>query len=140
MRSFYSVFVHLSKTYDDPYNEEAITQYHRIDEYIEELKLVEAYYRGGDYRAAVELATALLEVSPWSAQLRQLRAECYIALVIIYTPTHTFCYNPTYKHTRIHGRTRTFSFTHTHTHIHYLLLHSCIHTHTHTHINTYASP
>lgn len=71
---------YLQITYDDPYNEEAIAQYHRIDQYIEELRLVEAYYRGGDYRAAIELATALLEVSPWSAQLRQLRAECYIAL------------------------------------------------------------
>lgn len=70
------------QTYADPYNEEAIAQYHKIDEYMEEMRLVEAYYRGGDHRAAAELATRLLEVSPWSAQLRQLRAECYIAMVI----------------------------------------------------------
>ncbi|XP_063634126.1 dnaJ homolog subfamily C member 3 [Cydia splendana] len=70
----------LQVTYADPYNSEALAQYHKIDEYMEDLRLVEAYYRGGDHRAAVELATRLLEVSPWSAQLRQLRAESYIAL------------------------------------------------------------
>ncbi|KAJ0181502.1 hypothetical protein K1T71_003587 [Dendrolimus kikuchii] len=63
----------------DPYNEEVLSQYYNIDSYIEDLRLVEAYYRGGDFRAAAELASRLLEVSPWSAQLRQLRAECYIA-------------------------------------------------------------
>ncbi|KAF9415361.1 hypothetical protein HW555_006951 [Spodoptera exigua] len=68
------------QTYAEPYNEEAISQYHKIDAYIEDLRLVEAYYRGGDYRAAVELATRLLDTSPWSAHLRQLRAECYIGL------------------------------------------------------------
>lgn len=55
-----------------------------MDEYADDLRLAEAYYRGADHRAAVELATRLLEVSPWSAQLRQLRAECYIALVSSY--------------------------------------------------------
>ncbi|XP_068628617.1 dnaJ homolog subfamily C member 3 [Battus philenor] len=71
---------YLQVTYSDPYNEEALTQYHHMDEYAEELRLAEAYYRGSDYRAAVDLATRLLEISPWAAQLRQLRAECYIAL------------------------------------------------------------
>ncbi|CAG4976823.1 unnamed protein product [Parnassius apollo] len=71
---------YLQVTYSDPYNEEAVAQYHRIDEYADDLRLAEAYYRGGEFRAAVELATRLLEISPWSAHLRQLRAECYIAL------------------------------------------------------------
>ncbi|XP_028167516.1 dnaJ homolog subfamily C member 3 [Ostrinia furnacalis] len=71
-------FLHV--TYADPYNEEAVNNYHRVDEFAEELRLAEAYYRGGDFRAAADLATRLLELSPWSAQLRQLRAECYIAL------------------------------------------------------------
>lgn len=70
-----------AQTNADSYNEEAVEQYHHIDGYIEDLRLAEAYYRGGDYSACVELSTRLLEVSPWSAQLRQLRAECYIALV-----------------------------------------------------------
>ncbi|XP_072935499.1 dnaJ homolog subfamily C member 3 [Epargyreus clarus] len=65
---------------NDPYNEEAVTQYQRMDALAEDLRLVEMYYRGRDYRSALELATQLLEASPWSAQLRQLRAECYIAL------------------------------------------------------------
>ncbi|XP_052750106.1 dnaJ homolog subfamily C member 3 [Galleria mellonella] len=64
----------------DPYNEEAIAQYHKIEQYVEDLQLAEAYYRGGDHRAAADLASRLLEVSPWSAHLRQLRAEAYIAL------------------------------------------------------------
>ncbi|XP_045760276.1 dnaJ homolog subfamily C member 3 [Maniola jurtina] len=71
---------YLQVTYEEPYNEEAANMYHRVDELAEDLRLAEAYYRGRDYRAAADLATRLLEVSPWSAQLRQLRAECYIAL------------------------------------------------------------
>ncbi|XP_023942422.2 dnaJ homolog subfamily C member 3 [Bicyclus anynana] len=71
---------YLQVTYSEPYNEEAASMYHRVDELAEDLRLAEAYYRGRDYRAAADLATRLLEVSPWSAQLRQLRAECYIAL------------------------------------------------------------
>ncbi|XP_045514469.1 dnaJ homolog subfamily C member 3 [Pieris brassicae] len=70
----------LQVTYEDPYNSEALTYFHRTDELSEELRLAEAYYRGGDFRSASELATRLLEVSPWSATLRQLRAECYIAM------------------------------------------------------------
>lgn len=69
------------QTYAEPYNEEAISQYHKIDEYIDDMRLVEAYYRGHDHRACVELASRLLDTSPWAAHLRQLRAECYIALV-----------------------------------------------------------
>ncbi|KAL4703818.1 hypothetical protein ACJJTC_010671, partial [Scirpophaga incertulas] len=69
---------YLQITYEDPANSEALSQYHRVDEYAEELRLAEAYYRGGDFRAAAELATRLLELSPWAAQLRQLRAECYV--------------------------------------------------------------
>ncbi|XP_045502734.1 dnaJ homolog subfamily C member 3 [Colias croceus] len=70
----------LQVTYEDPYNEDAAVQYHRMDELAEELRLAEAYYRGADVRSAAELATRLLEASPWSAHLRQLRAECYIAM------------------------------------------------------------
>ncbi|XP_041973560.1 dnaJ homolog subfamily C member 3 [Aricia agestis] len=70
---------YLQVTYSDPYNEEAVSWYHRIDELADDLRLAEAYYRGGEYRAAAELATRLLELSPWSAQLRHLRAQCYIA-------------------------------------------------------------
>ncbi|XP_060810105.1 dnaJ homolog subfamily C member 3 [Amyelois transitella] len=64
----------------EPYNAEAIEQYMKIDQYIEDVQLAEAYYRGGEHRAAAELCSRLLEVSPWSAHLRQLRAESYIAL------------------------------------------------------------
>ncbi|GBP58448.1 DnaJ homolog subfamily C member 3 [Eumeta japonica] len=71
---------YLQVTYAEPYNEEVVSQYHRVDELAEQLRLVEAYYRGRDYRAAADLATSLLEISPWSYHLRQLRAECYISL------------------------------------------------------------
>ncbi|XP_046968498.1 dnaJ homolog subfamily C member 3 [Vanessa cardui] len=71
---------YLQVTYSDPYNVEAAEALQRVDELADELRLAEAYYRGRDHRAAAELATHLLDVSPWSAQLRQLRAECYIAL------------------------------------------------------------
>ncbi|XP_013148655.1 PREDICTED: dnaJ homolog subfamily C member 3 [Papilio polytes] len=71
---------YLQVTYSEPYNEDAVSQYHAMDGLAEELRLAEAYYRGGDQRAAADLATSLLETSPWAAQLRQLRAECYIAM------------------------------------------------------------
>ncbi|XP_032511821.2 dnaJ homolog subfamily C member 3 [Danaus plexippus] len=71
---------YLQVTYSEPYNEEAISLYHRMDGLSEELQLAEAYYRGRDFAAAAELASRLLEASPWAANLRQLRAECYIAL------------------------------------------------------------
>ncbi|KPJ09977.1 DnaJ-like subfamily C member 3 [Papilio machaon] len=71
---------YLQVTYSEPYNEEAVNQYHAMDGLAEDLRLAEAYYRGGDMRAAADLATRLLELSPWAAQLRQLRAECYIAM------------------------------------------------------------
>ncbi|KAI5638608.1 dnaJ domain-containing protein [Phthorimaea operculella] len=71
---------YLQVVHEDPYNEEAQAQYHRMDDIAEELKLAEAYYRGGEYRAVVELCTRLLEVSPWSAHIRQLRAESYTEL------------------------------------------------------------
>lgn len=74
------------QTYSEPYNEDAVSQYHAMDGLAEELRLAEAYYRGGDQRAAADLATSLLETSPWAAQLRQLRAECYIAMVSILFP------------------------------------------------------
>ncbi|XP_045542322.1 dnaJ homolog subfamily C member 3 [Papilio machaon] len=71
---------YLQVTYSEPYNEEAVNQYHAMDGLAEDLRLAEAYYRGGDMRATADLATRLLELSPWAAQLRQLRAECYIAM------------------------------------------------------------
>lgn len=69
------------QTYAEPYNEEALKQYHQIDQLVDDMRLAEAYYRGGDHRACAELVTRLLETSPWSAHLRQLRAQAYTALV-----------------------------------------------------------
>ncbi|XP_039765480.1 dnaJ homolog subfamily C member 3 [Pararge aegeria] len=71
---------YLQVTYSEPHNEEAAAMFRRVDELADELRLAEAYFRGRDHRAAAELATRLLEASPWAAALRQLRAECYIAL------------------------------------------------------------
>lgn len=64
----------------DRSNEDALAMYHKIDELVEDVQLAEAYYRGHDFAAAVELTGRLLEYSPWSAHLRQLRAESYIGL------------------------------------------------------------
>ncbi|CAG9782650.1 unnamed protein product [Diatraea saccharalis] len=71
---------YLQVTYADPYNEEAISQYHKVDEYAEELRLTEAAFRDGDFRAAAARATRLLDAAPWAAALRHTRAECYIAM------------------------------------------------------------
>ncbi|XP_050684686.1 dnaJ homolog subfamily C member 3 [Leptidea sinapis] len=70
----------LQVTYEDPYNEEAVAYYNQCDSWVSEARLAQAYIRGGDHRAAADTLSRLLEVSPWSAALRQLRADCYIAL------------------------------------------------------------
>lgn len=69
----------------EPYNKEALSQYSLLDNLIENMSLCEAYYRGRDFSAAIELGTALLETSPWSVALRQLRAEAYIATNDLYS-------------------------------------------------------
>lgn len=63
-------------------NEEAINNYHRIPDLSEDMSLAEAYYRGRDFQAAADSVQRILEVCPWAAHLRQLRAECYIAQVL----------------------------------------------------------
>lgn len=56
--------------------------YQRVPDLTEDMLLAEAYYRGQDFAAAIDLVQRILEVCPWSSTMRQLRAECYIAQVI----------------------------------------------------------
>ncbi|VVD05492.1 unnamed protein product [Leptidea sinapis] len=102
----------LQVTYEDPYNEEAVAYYNQCDSWVSEARLAQAYIRGGDHRAAADTLSRLLEVSPWSAALRQLRADCYIALNDLFSavsdiraevreclkldPEHKLCF-PLYK-------------------------------------------
>lgn len=46
----------------------------------EDLNIVDRLMRNGDYAAAAQLLTKVIEVCPWSAELRERRAECYEAL------------------------------------------------------------
>ncbi|CAH0723033.1 unnamed protein product, partial [Brenthis ino] len=71
---------YLQVAYSEPYNEEAANMYMRVDELAEQLRRAQDYARAGEPRAAAELASRLLEASPWAAPLRQLRADCYIEM------------------------------------------------------------
>lgn len=70
--------------------------YQRLPDLTEDMLLAEAYYRGQDFAAAIDLIQRILEVCPWASHMRQLRAECYIAQVkyhfsdVLYTINYIF--------------------------------------------------
>jgi DnaJ homolog subfamily C member 3 len=65
---------------EDVYNEEANYLYHRINPAREQIQLVRDILVQNDHSTAVALLTQLLEISPWSSELRELRAHSYLAL------------------------------------------------------------
>lgn len=74
---FSSKYIYIQLQYD-PHNEDVRYSYSRIDAYIEQSKTINDIIQYGDYRGAITLITQLLEISPWSTKLRELRAQCYI--------------------------------------------------------------
>lgn len=62
----------------DPYNEEISYNYQRINPAREQWALVKELMASGDHANAVVLLTQLLEISPWSADLREMRGKSYI--------------------------------------------------------------
>lgn len=64
----------------DPYNEEILYSYQRLNPAREQWNFVQELMQNGDYATSVTLLTQLLEVSPWSAQFRESRGKCYIMI------------------------------------------------------------
>ncbi|XP_055379167.1 dnaJ homolog subfamily C member 3 [Condylostylus longicornis] len=62
----------------DPHNYQINEHYNRLSPALEQWELVQEVKDRGDYKTAIVLLTQLLEISPWSTDFRQTRAECYI--------------------------------------------------------------
>lgn len=65
---------------EDPYNEDALNGLSKVEPTKADISLARALVRERDYRGAVELITKIIEVCPWSYDLRELRADCHVAL------------------------------------------------------------
>jgi DnaJ family protein C protein 3 len=65
---------------EDPYNEEALYMYERINPARQQIDLVHDVLSRNDHQTAVALLSQLLEVSPWSPELRELRAQSNLAI------------------------------------------------------------
>lgn len=65
---------------DDPYHEETNYLYQRLNPAREQLDLVHEVTSRKDHATAIALLTQLLEISPWCAELRELRAQSYLMI------------------------------------------------------------
>jgi DnaJ family protein C protein 3 len=63
---------------EDPYNEECNYLFQRINPAREQLDLVHDVIARGDHQTTIALLTQLLELSPWCAEIRELRAQSYL--------------------------------------------------------------
>lgn len=65
---------------EDPHNEETNYLFHRLNPAREQIDLVHDVISQGDHQTAVALLSQLLEISPWSAEIRELRAKSYLMI------------------------------------------------------------
>lgn len=63
---------------EDPHNEEYNYLYQRINPAREQIDLVHEVIASGEHQTAIALLTQLLEISPWSSEIRELRAQSYL--------------------------------------------------------------
>ncbi|KAM0727026.1 DnaJ-like protein subfamily C member 3 [Formica fusca] len=61
----------------EPNNRDAFNALNRLYSARDDVKLVDALIYNGDHATAVQLITRILEVCPWSSNLREQRAESY---------------------------------------------------------------
>ncbi|XP_029661744.1 dnaJ homolog subfamily C member 3 [Formica exsecta] len=61
----------------EPNNRDAFNALNRLYSARDDVKLVDAMIYNGDHATAVQLITRILEVCPWSSNLREQRAESY---------------------------------------------------------------
>lgn len=66
--------------HEDPYNEEINYLYQRINPAREQINLVHEIVGNGDHPTAISLLTQLLEISPWCAEIREMRAKSYLMI------------------------------------------------------------
>jgi DnaJ homolog subfamily C member 3 len=64
---------------EDPYNEETNYLFQRINPAREQISLVHQITSQNDHHTALTLLTQLLEISPWSPEIRELRARSYLS-------------------------------------------------------------
>lgn len=64
----------------DPLNEEANYLYSKINPAREQIDLVYEVINRNDHSTAVALLTQLLEISPWSSMIRELRGQSYLKM------------------------------------------------------------
>ncbi|XP_036325978.1 dnaJ homolog subfamily C member 3 isoform X2 [Rhagoletis pomonella] len=65
---------------EDPYNDSANEYYKRSDAAMEQWENIKDLKYRGDERNIIPMITQLLEISPWSVEFRQTRADAYIAI------------------------------------------------------------
>lgn len=63
---------------EEPHNELAQENYARVTPARKQWDLVQNLLNQGDHRNAIPMLTQLLEISPWSTEFRQARADAYI--------------------------------------------------------------
>lgn len=78
---FAAIFVlYLLQLAVEPQNSDAYNALYKISPAQDDLVVADRLIRNGDYAAAAQQLSRVIEVCPWSAELRELRAECYEAL------------------------------------------------------------
>ncbi|XP_067668798.1 dnaJ homolog subfamily C member 3-like [Haliotis asinina] len=63
----------------DPNNEDALRQIELIQPLEEDIQQAKEFYKHANFKEAIDLLTRAIEICPWDPELREIRAECYIA-------------------------------------------------------------
>lgn len=64
----------------EPNNQEALNGMYSIEPTQNEMYKAKAFAQQGAYVEAIQLITDVIEICPWASELREIRAECHVAL------------------------------------------------------------
>ncbi|KAK0166250.1 hypothetical protein PV328_004689 [Microctonus aethiopoides] len=64
----------------EPNNQEALSGMYSIEPTQNEMYKAKAFAQQGAYVEAIQLITNIIEICPWASELREIRAECHVAL------------------------------------------------------------
>ena len=64
----------------EPANEEAIQQLQLLAPIHSDILSAKDFHRNKQYDAAIDLLGRVVDICPWDAELREIRADCYIAI------------------------------------------------------------
>uniref|UniRef100_A0A1B6C8F2 J domain-containing protein n=1 Tax=Clastoptera arizonana TaxID=38151 RepID=A0A1B6C8F2_9HEMI len=67
------------RIYQEEGNEEARMHLMKIDQVSEDINLARMYISSQNYPPAIDLLTRIIEVCPWSSEIREMRSNCYVA-------------------------------------------------------------